>query len=109
MGAEGQIEGGIAQGLGGGLWEEMIVRDGVIENPNFVDYRLPTMLDTPPIHVSLVEDPDPIGPFGAKGIGEHPILGPAPALANAIADATGVRITEIPVTPERLHSLMHGA
>jgi CO/xanthine dehydrogenase Mo-binding subunit len=108
MGAEGQIEGGIAQGLGGGLWEEMIVRDGVIENPNFVDYRLPTMLDTPPIHVSLVEDPDPIGPFGAKGIGEHPILGPAPALANAIADATGVRITEIPVTPERLHSLMHG-
>ncbi len=107
MGVEGQIEGGIAQGLGGGLWEEMIVMDGVIVNPNFVDYHVPTMLDTPPIQVSLVEDPDPVGPFGAKGIGEHPILGPAPAVANAIADATGVRITEIPVTPERLHALMH--
>jgi xanthine dehydrogenase molybdenum-binding subunit len=108
MGVEGQIEGGIAQGLGGGLWEEMMVSDGVIENPNFVDYRLPTILDTPPIHVSLIEEPDPIGPFGAKGIGEHPILAPAPALANAIADATGVTVTEIPVTPERLHALMHG-
>jgi len=107
MGAEGQIEGGVAQGLGGGLWEEMMVRDGVIQNPNLVDYRLPTILDTPPIQVSFVEEPDPSGPFGAKGIGEHPILGPAPAVANAIADATGVSVTEIPVSPERLYTLMH--
>jgi CO/xanthine dehydrogenase Mo-binding subunit len=108
MAVEGQIEGGIAQGLGGGLWEEMIIEGGTIRNPNFVDYHLPTILDTPPIQVSLVEEPDPIGPFGAKGIGEHPIHGPAPAVANAISDATGVRITQIPVSPERLYDLMHG-
>jgi CO/xanthine dehydrogenase Mo-binding subunit len=108
MAVEGQIEGGVAQGLGGGLWEEMIIEGGTIRNPNFVDYHLPTILDTPPIQVSLVEEPDPIGPFGAKGIGEHPIHGPAPAVANAISDATGVRITQIPVSPERLYDLMHG-
>ncbi|MDJ0924720.1 MAG: xanthine dehydrogenase family protein molybdopterin-binding subunit [Acidimicrobiia bacterium] len=108
MAVEGQIEGGVAQGLGAGLWEEMIIDTGTIRNPNFVDYHMPTILDTPPIRVSLVQEPDPIGPFGAKGVGEHPIHGPAPAVANAIADATGVRITEIPVTPERLYELMHG-
>jgi CO/xanthine dehydrogenase Mo-binding subunit len=107
MAAEGQIEGGISQGLGAGLWEEMTLTDGVIENPNFVDYRLPTILDTPPIDVSLIEEPDPIGPFGAKGIGEHPILGPGPAVANAIADVAGVHVTRIPVSPERLYALMH--
>jgi CO/xanthine dehydrogenase Mo-binding subunit len=106
MAAEGQIEGGIAQALGSGLWEEMIVEDGVIANPNFVDYRLPTILDVPPIAVSLVEEPDPVGPFGAKGIGEHPILGPGPALINAIADATGAQMAEIPVSPERLFDRM---
>jgi CO/xanthine dehydrogenase Mo-binding subunit len=109
MGVEGQIEGGIVQGLGGGLWEEMIIVDGEIKNPNFVDYHLPTMLDAPPIRVSLVEEPDPIGPFGAKGIGEHPIHGPAPAVANAIADATGVSIAQIPISPERLYMLMQDA
>lgn len=108
MAAEGQIEGGVAQALGSGLWEEMLVTDGVIQNPNFVDYRLPTILDVPPIAVSLVEEPDVLGPFGAKGIGEHPILGPGPALVNAIADATGVQMSEIPVTPERLHNRLHG-
>ncbi len=106
MGVEGQIEGGIAQGLGGGLWEEIMLTDGIIENPSLVDYRLPTILDVPPIEVSLIEDPDPLGPFGAKGVGEHPILGPAPAVANAIGDATGVHVTQIPVTPERLYTMM---
>jgi CO/xanthine dehydrogenase Mo-binding subunit len=106
MAAEGQIEGGITQALGSGLWEEMIVKEGVIVNPNFVDYRMPTMLDTPPIDVSLIEEPDRLGPFGAKGIGEHPILGPGPALVNAIADATGAQLSEIPVTPERLYDQM---
>ena len=108
MGTEGQIEGGVGQGLGAGLWEELRISDGTIRNPNFVDYQLPTILDTPPIDVSLVEIPDPRGPFGAKGVGEHPILGPGPAVANAIGDAVGVHVSEIPVTPERLYRLMHG-
>jgi CO/xanthine dehydrogenase Mo-binding subunit len=107
MAAEGQIEGGITQALGSGLWEEMMVTDGVIQNPNFVDYRIPTILDVPPIEVSLIEEPDALGPFGAKGIGEHPILGPGPALVNAIADATGAQMNEIPVSPERLYNKMH--
>jgi len=99
---EGQIEGAVAQGLGGALWEEMLVSDGRILNANFVDYRLPTILDMPRVQISLIEVPDALGPFGAKGIGEHPILGPGPAIANAIADASGLRLNQIPVTPERL-------
>ncbi|MCZ7531968.1 MAG: xanthine dehydrogenase family protein molybdopterin-binding subunit [Acidimicrobiia bacterium] len=102
MAVVGQIEGGIAQGLGGSLWEEVMIEDGRIRNPNFVDYRLPTILDMPRVKTSLVEIPDALGPFGAKGIGEHPILGPGPAIANAVADAAGVDITQIPITPERL-------
>jgi len=107
MALEGQIEGAIAQGLGGCLFEEMIVEDGRIRNPNFVDYHLPTILDAPIIHTSIIEIPDAKGPFGAKGIGEHPILGPGPAIANAVADAAGVAITEIPITPERLFNAMN--
>ena len=107
MALEGQIEGAIAQGLGGCLFEEMIVEDGRIQNPNFVDYHLPTILDAPTIHTSIIEIPDAKGPFGAKGIGEHPILGPGPAIANAVADAAGVAITEIPITPERLVNAMN--
>ncbi|GMQ94086.1 MAG: xanthine dehydrogenase family protein molybdopterin-binding subunit [Acidimicrobiia bacterium] len=102
MALEGQIEGGVAQGLGGALWEEMLVSDGRILNPNLVDYRLPTIMDVPRVQISLVEVPDALGPFGAKGIGEHPILGPGPSIANAIADASGVLVNQIPVTPERL-------
>lgn len=107
MALEGQIEGAIAQGLGGCLFEEMIVEDGRIQNPNFVDYHLPTILDAPTIHTSIIEIPDAKGPFGAKGVGEHPILGPGPAIANAVADAAGVAITEIPITPERLVNAMN--
>ncbi len=102
MALVGQIEGAIAQGLGGSLWEEVMIEDGRILNPNLVDYRLPTILDMPRIKTSLIEVPDALGPFGAKGIGEHPILGPGPAIANAVADAAGIAITQIPITPQRL-------
>ena len=66
------------------------------------DYRLSTTLDTPAIAIDLVEQPDQLGSFGARGVGEHPIVGPGPAIANAVAAAAGVDITQIPVTPERL-------
>ena len=109
MALEGQIEGAIAQGIGGSLWEEMLVVDGRILNPNFVDYRLPTILDMPRVRVSTVEIPDALGPFGAKGIGEHPILGPGPAITNAVADAAGISINQIPITPERLTTAIDAA
>lgn len=109
MALEGQIEGGVAQGLGGSLWEEMLVAEGRILNPNLVDYRIPTILDMPRVQVALVEVPDALGPFGAKGIGEHPILGPGPAVANAVSAAVGVAITEIPITPERLSAAIDSA
>jgi len=102
MALEGQIEGAVAQGLGGSLFEELVVTDARILNASFVDYRLPTILDMPRVRVSLIEIPDSLGPFGAKGIGEHPILGPGPSIANAISDAANVPINRIPITPERL-------
>lgn len=101
-GVIGQIEGGLVQGIGCSLYEELQVEQGHIANPSFADYRIPTALDTPPIKALYDESPDPTGPFGAKGIGEPPIMPPAPAIANAIFDATGVRVLEIPITPERL-------
>jgi CO/xanthine dehydrogenase Mo-binding subunit len=101
-GVIGQIEGGLVQGIGSGLYEELQVEQGQIVNPSFADYRIPTALDTPPITALYDEAPDSTGPFGAKGIGEPPIMPPAPAIANAIFDATGVRVCEIPITPERL-------
>jgi carbon-monoxide dehydrogenase large subunit len=101
-GVEGQIEGGVVQGIGGSLFEELQVLEGEITNPSFVDYRLPTALDVPPIKAVYIEHPDPTGPFGAKGVGEPPIMPPAPAIANAIFDATGLQIKKIPITAERL-------
>ncbi|HEY3343882.1 MAG TPA: xanthine dehydrogenase family protein molybdopterin-binding subunit [Anaerolineaceae bacterium] len=102
-GIEGQVEGGIVQGIGYGLYEELVVKDGRILNAGFTDYRLPTAMDTAfKIHSDFVEVPEERGPFGAKGIGEPPMIPPPPALANAILDAIGVQVTETPITPERL-------
>jgi len=99
---EGQIQGGVAQGVGWTLMENMVIEQGRILNPNFRDYVIPGPLDLPPIKSILVEPVDPKGPFGAKGIGE-PALNPAPAaVANAIYNAIGVRITELPITPEKV-------
>ena len=106
-GIEGQVEGGVVQGIGYGLFEELIVKDGKILNPSFVDYRLPTALDMSfPIKSSFIEVPEERGPYGAKGIGEPTMIPPAPALANAILDAIGVHVTETPFTPERLYNVI---
>ena len=102
QGIEGQVEGGVVQGIGYGLYEHLVVKNGRIQNPSFVDYQIPTALDVPPIKTLFVEEPDPTGPFGAKGIGEPPFIPPMPAIANAIFDAVGVRVKEIPITPEKL-------
>ena len=100
---EGQIEGGVVQGIGYALFEEMVWDDGRLANPSLMDYKIPGTLDAPPeIHTLLIEQPDETGPFGAKGIGEPPIVGIAPAIANAVAEATGVRLRRLPMTPERV-------
>jgi CO/xanthine dehydrogenase Mo-binding subunit len=99
---EGQIEGGTIQGMGYALMEEMIHKNGVVVNPNLGDYYVPTSLDTPEMKSIIVEYPGALGPFGAKAVGEPPIVLPAPAIVNAIDNATGVRINEIPATPERV-------
>ncbi len=103
---EGQIEGGIAQGIGMALMEEYIA--GRTENLH--DYLIPTIGDVPPIESILVEVPDPEGPFGAKGLGEHVLIPTAPAILNAIRHATGVLVTKVPATPTRvLAAIREGA
>ncbi len=99
---EGQIEGGVAQGLGQTLSEEIVYRDGRVLNANLTDYKMPTTLDVPRIESILVEHPGHVGPFGAKGVGEPPNIEPPAAVANAIAAAVGTRITALPITAERI-------
>lgn len=102
MAVEGQIEGGVAMGMGYALTEELQVKDGHILNPTLLDYRIPTALDIPPIETVIVETHDPEGPFGAKGVGEQPTNPTAAAIANAVYDAIGVRITSLPLTGEKV-------
>jgi CO/xanthine dehydrogenase Mo-binding subunit len=98
--AAGQIEGGVAQGIGWTLFEKVAWKEGRMHNDRMTDYIVPTSADVPPIHVLFEERPFPGGPHGAKGIGELPMDGPAPAILNAILDATGVGLTSVPATPE---------
>ncbi len=102
MSAEGQIEGGVAMALGFTTTEELIVKNGAIQNTTLLDYRIPTVADVPPIETVLVETIDPEGPFGAKGLGETSTVPLAAAIANAVYQATGVRIKELPITPEKI-------
>ncbi len=95
----GQIEGGIAQGLGLAVMEEIIMTDGRVRNPSFTDYLLPTFLDMPSVVVSLIEEPDPIAPLGAKGVGEPPTISSTPAIVAAIRDAIGRPLDRVPVRP----------
>jgi CO/xanthine dehydrogenase Mo-binding subunit len=100
----GQIEGGIAQGLGMAVMEEIIQIDGVIRNGNFTDYLLPTFLDMPPVIATLIEQPDPLAPLGAKGVGEPPCISSTPAIVAAIRDAltqAGINapLNRVPVRP----------
>lgn len=99
---EGQIEGAVAQGMGYALMEEVILNNGRTLTPSLAEYLLPTSVDMPKIVSIIVEDLEPNGPFGAKGVGEGAIIPTAAAIINAIYDAVGVRITSLPVTPEKI-------
>ena len=100
---KGQVYGGIAQGLGYALYEEVQVKDGRVLNPGFTDYKLPSASELAfPIELEFVETDEASGPFGAKGVGEPGLVPTAPAMANAIQDAIGVRIRDLPITPEKI-------
>ena len=103
LGIEGQIEGGVVMGQGYALTENLIVENGVVRNPNFRDYKLVTAPEIPEIDISFIETMDGEGPQGAKGVGEAPAICVAAAVANAIYNATGVRITALPFTPENVY------
>ena len=99
----GGVMGGVLIGIGATLYEKIqFDEQGRITNPQLYDYHLPTYRDAPRQTVEFVETPDQIGPFGARGIGEHPVIGPAPAILNAIYDAIGVDFFELPVTPDQI-------
>jgi len=95
----GQVEGGTVQGMGLAVMEEIVVEHGIVKNPSFTDYLLPTTLDVPPILATLIEEPEPDAPFGAKGVGEPPIISSGPAVVAAIRDATGATLHRMPVRP----------
>jgi CO/xanthine dehydrogenase Mo-binding subunit len=103
--AAGQIEGGVAQAIGYALYEDVVWKDGRMANNQMTNYIMPTSADVPPIRVFFAEMPYAYGPAGAKGIGELPMDGPAPAILNAVEHATGLRVNHAPLTPERLCSL----
>jgi CO/xanthine dehydrogenase Mo-binding subunit len=99
---EGQIEGGAVQGLGHALMEEVVLEQGISKNPHLLDYKIPTTLDAPVIESILLESGNGLGPFGAKGIGE-PAMTPTPAaVMNAVSRAIGQRVTDLPITAERV-------
>lgn len=99
LGVTGQIEGGIAQGIGLATMEELILVDGHVRNASFTDYLLPTFLDMPDVVIGLVEEPEPQAPLGAKGVGEPPTVSSTPAVVAAIRDALGKDLTRVPVRP----------
>jgi len=97
---EGQLHGGSAQGLGLAVMEEIQVRDGIVRNPSFTDYLIPTILDMPPMRIEILENPDPRAPYGLRGAGEPPTLSSTPAIAAAIRAALGRDLTRVPIAPE---------
>ncbi|MCH7764817.1 MAG: molybdopterin-dependent oxidoreductase, partial [Candidatus Marinimicrobia bacterium] len=101
-GIEGQVEGGVVQGVGWAITEDFIMDRGVVTTPNLSTYLLPTALDSPEVETIIVEKPEPDGPWGAKGIGEPSIIPTAAAIANAVSSAIGIQMNEIPLTPERV-------
>ena len=107
-GAEGQVEGALLQGMGFTFLEEVISNQGKVLNGNFLDYKLPTSNDLCPFKVILVETNEPSGPYGAKGVGEAPLVPVAPAIANAIYDAVGVRLKDLPFKMERIYNALKG-
>jgi xanthine dehydrogenase D subunit len=99
LSVQGQIEGGIAQGLGLAVMEEIVVQDGKVRNPSFTDYLLPTFLDMPDVDMVLIEEFEPKSPLGAKGVGEPPCISVTPAIANAIRQAVGRDLPRVPIRP----------
>jgi CO/xanthine dehydrogenase Mo-binding subunit len=101
----GQVEGSVYMGLGEALMEEQVFRanrQGVHKIPSMLEYKSPTTMEMPEVVTFLVEDPDPNGPYGAKEVGQGPLLPVPPAVANAVFDAVGVRVDEVPITPEKI-------
>ena len=96
----GQIEGAVSQGLGLAVMEEVVTADGIVRNPSFTDYLIPTTADMPPVAVTLIEEPEDGAPFGAKGVGEAASLSSTPAVAAAIRAATGLELPRVPIRPE---------
>jgi CO/xanthine dehydrogenase Mo-binding subunit len=109
IGHQGQIEGAIMQGIGYALTEELQIEDGRVTNPSFGEYKVPTMPDAPPLTTVLVESTHGVGPYQIKGIGESPLTPVAPAIANAVADAVGVRIRDLPITAEKVYRALKDA
>jgi 4-hydroxybenzoyl-CoA reductase subunit alpha len=103
---EGQIQGSVWMGMGQAMSEETDYYHGLPVAPNFLDYRIPTIADSPPIHTHIVESVDPHGPFGAKEAGEGALASFIPAVANAIHDAIGIRCLETPFTPDRIYAAL---
>lgn len=106
MQIEGQIQGGVSQALGLALSEEIIYQDGIVKNANLTDYKMPTAQDVPEIRCVLVESPSLHGPHGVKGVGEPPCICPPAAVANALASATGARLTSLPMTAEKVSAAL---
>jgi CO/xanthine dehydrogenase Mo-binding subunit len=104
---DGQIAGGIAQGIGMALSEEVLIKNGQTLNPSLSDYLLPTAMEVPDIEMIHIETTEDTGPYGAKCVGEPALVATAPAIINAIHDATGVRITSLPATPEKVLEAIH--
>lgn len=106
---EGQIEGGCAMGLGYALLEEVIIKDGVIKNPAMSTYLVPTSMDVPEVYPIIIEELETSGPYGAKGVGEPALVPTAAAITNAVTDALGIRIYDLPMTPERVIAAIKSA
>ncbi len=98
----GQIQGGSAQGMGLALMEEVVVRDGIVQNPSFTDYLIPTILDMPPMKIEVLEYADPHAPYGVRGVGEPPTISSGPAVAAAVRAATGRALRRVPIRPEHI-------
>jgi CO/xanthine dehydrogenase Mo-binding subunit len=107
---EGQIQGGAVQGIGWALNEAYVYNQaGVLDNPGFLDYRMPVASDMPMIDAVMVEVPNPAHPYGVKGVGETPIVPPLAAVGNAVSHATGIRMRDLPITPDRVYGLLRAA
>jgi CO/xanthine dehydrogenase Mo-binding subunit len=106
--AEGQAQGGLLQGMSWALYENLAYKNGIMLNPNFTDYVLATTADKPEYDITFIEKPYAGGPYKAKGIGEVPLIGVAPAVGNAIMNASGARVRTVPLLPEKVWNGLNG-